>query len=80
MRKFLLASATTVGILGTAAAQPAPPPPANLPIGVTSVPSQPVPFLGGNNPFNSNGARIGARNYPTNIPEAGQLTPPAKRP
>jgi hypothetical protein len=63
MRKILLASAATLGMVGTAGAQPAAQPAAQ-PVattaptawGVNGVPIQPQPFLGGNNLLNSNGA------------------------
>jgi hypothetical protein len=59
MQKFLLASAAIIGIVGTAAAeQPAPVAPATIPVGITSIPSQPTPYLGGNNLLNSNGAAM----------------------
>ena len=58
MRKWLLLSATSVGLMGTAAAQapaPATPP---LPRGLLGVPTQPSTYLGGHNMMNQDGAEL----------------------
>ena len=58
MRKWLLVSATSVGLMGTAAAQapaPATPP---LPRGLLGVPVQPSTYLGGHNMMNQDGAEL----------------------
>ena len=51
MRKLLLASAATVGLVGTAAAQS----PAPLPTEMLGIPSAPTTYLGGNNSLNQDG-------------------------
>jgi predicted porin len=53
MRKLLLASAATVGMIGTAAAQA--PMAAPVPTEMLGVPSQPSTYLGGNNSLNQDG-------------------------
>jgi hypothetical protein len=58
MRKWLLVSGTSVGLMGTAAAQapaPATPP---LPRGLLGVPTQPSTYLGGHNMMNQDGAEL----------------------
>jgi hypothetical protein len=55
MRKILLASAATLGMVGTAGAQPVATT-APTAWGVNGTPIAPQPFLGGNNLLNSNGA------------------------
>ena len=53
MRKLLLASAATVGLVGTAVAQTPP-----VPTEMLGVPSQPSTYLGGNNSLNSDGSAL----------------------
>ena len=73
MRKLLLASAATVGMVGAAAAQTtvvqtqAPP----APIGVMGIPSQPSSYLGGNNSLNSDGSALPVS---PNTPTPGTMT------
>ena len=72
MRKLLLASAATVGLVGTAAAQTtvvqtqAP-----TPVGVMGVPAAPSAYLGGNNSLNSDGSALQAG---PNTPTPGTMT------
>jgi predicted porin len=53
MRKLLLASAATVGLVGTAMAQTPP-----APTEMLGIPSQPSAYLGGNNSLNSDGSAL----------------------
>jgi predicted porin len=53
MRKLLLASAATVGLVGTAVAQATP-----APTEMLGIPSQPSTYLGGNNSLNSDGGPL----------------------
>ena len=53
MRKLLLASAATVGLVGTAVAQTPP-----APTEMLGIPSQPSTYLGGNNSLNSDGGPL----------------------
>ncbi len=53
MRKLLLASAATVGLVGTAMAQTPP-----APTEMLGIPSQPSTYLGGNNSLNSDGGPL----------------------
>ena len=53
MRKLLLASAATVGLVGTAVAQTPP-----APTEMLGIPSQPSTYLGGNNALNSDGGPL----------------------
>ena len=55
MRKLLLASAATVGLVGTAMAQTPP-----APTEMLGIPSQPSTYLGGNNSLNSDGSALPA--------------------
>jgi len=55
MRKLLLASAATVGLVGTAVAQTPP-----APTEMLGIPSQPSTYLGGNNALNSDGSALPA--------------------
>ena len=55
MRKLLLASAATVGLVGTAMAQTPP-----APTEMLGIPSQPSAYLGGNNSLNSDGSALPA--------------------
>ena len=66
MRKLLLASAATVGLVGSAVAQTAP-----VPTEMLGVPSQPSVYLGGNNSLNSDGSALPAG--PT-TPTPGTMT------
>ena len=66
MRKLLLASAATVGLVGTAVAQTPP-----APTEMLGIPSQPSTYLGGNNSLNSDGGALPAG--PT-TPTPGTMT------
>jgi predicted porin len=66
MRKLLLASAATVGLVGTAVAQTPP-----APTEMLGIPSQPSAYLGGNNVLNSDGSALPAG--PT-TPTPGTMT------
>ena len=66
MRKLLLASAATVGLVGTAVAQTPP-----APTEMLGIPSQPSTYLGGNNSLNSDGGAIPAS---PNTPTPGTMT------
>ena len=66
MRKLLLASAATVGLVGTAVAQTPP-----APTEMLGIPSQPSAYLGGNNALNSDGSALPAG--PT-TPTPGTMT------
>ena len=66
MRKLLLASAATVGLVGTAVAQTPP-----APTEMLGIPSQPSTYLGGNNSLNSDGSALPAA---PNTPTPGTMT------
>ena len=66
MRKLLLASAATVGLVGTAVAQTPP-----APTEMLGIPSQPSTYLGGNNALNSSGAQLPKAPY---APTPGTMT------
>ena len=66
MRKLLLASAATVGLVGTAVAQTPP-----APTEMLGIPSQPSTYLGGNNSLNSDG---GALPSSPSAPTPGTMT------
>jgi hypothetical protein len=66
MRKLLLASAATVGLVGTAVAQTPP-----APTEMLGIPSQPSTYLGGNNALNSDGGPLPAG---PNTPTPGTMT------
>ena len=66
MRKLLLASAATVGLVGTAMAQTPP-----APTEMLGIPSQPSTYLGGNNSLNSDGSALPAS---PNTPTPGTMT------
>ena len=66
MRKLLLASAATVGLVGTAMAQTPP-----APTEMLGIPSQPSVYLGGNNALNSDGGPLPTAPY---TPTPGTMT------
>ena len=66
MRKLLLASAATVGLVGTAVAQTPP-----APTEMLGIPSQPSTYLGGNNALNSDGGPLPSAPY---TPTPGTMT------
>ena len=66
MRKLLLASAATVGLVGTAVAQTPP-----APTEMLGIPSQPSTYLGGNNALNSDGGPLPSAPY---APTPGTMT------
>jgi hypothetical protein len=66
MRKLLLASAATVGLVGTAVAQTPP-----APTEMLGIPSQPSTYLGGNNSLNSDGGPLPTAPY---APTPGTMT------
>jgi len=66
MRKLLLASAATVGLVGTAVAQTPP-----APTEMLGIPSQPSTYLGGNNSLNSDGGPMPSSPY---TPTPGTMT------
>ena len=66
MRKLLLASAATVGLVGTAVAQTPP-----APTEMLGIPSQPSTYLGGNNSLNSDGGALPAS---PSTPTPGTMT------
>ena len=66
MRNLLLASAATVGLVGSAVAQTPP-----APTEMLGIPSQPSTYLGGNNALNSDGGPLPSAPY---APTPGTMT------